>query len=178
METIAYGKITAENFFPTSLDSFVRRQEVHECWRKVDGQWTLLPIAYVEDWGLEECRSFAQAVLRGIRTGGTAFGAWAAGQTVGFAFLAGARSGSAGQYIDLAEFYVSAPYQRRGIGRELFRLACRSARERGASKLYISAHSARESIAAYRKYGCVEAEEINLLLAEKEPCDVQMEFRL
>ena len=57
-------------------------------------------------------------------------------------------------------------------------MACQGARELGASWLYISAHSAKESMAAYRALGCVEAEEINWTLAKKEPCDVQLEYRL
>ena len=73
---------------------------------------------------------------------------------------------------------MSPPYRRRGIGEKLLALACQGARELGAEQLYISAHSARASIAAYRKYGCVEAEEVHQFLAEKEPCDMQMEFRL
>lgn len=178
MERIDYQTITEENFSLTSLDGFIRRQEVTECWRRVDGQWRLLPIAYVEDWDLEARRLRAGRVLRGIRDGGIAFGAWSGGSVVGFARLALPLFGSANQYIDLAQFHVSAPFRRRGIGGELFRLACRGARELGASRLYISAHSARESMAAYRKYGCVEAREINQILAEKEPCDVQLEFPL
>ncbi|MDE7262580.1 MAG: GNAT family N-acetyltransferase [Oscillospiraceae bacterium] len=173
METITYKRITAENFFPTSLDGFVFRQEVRECWRRTEGRWKLLPVAYTDDSGPD-----AQTVLDALRDGAPAFGAWLEGTLVGLALLAKERFGSAGQYVDLAEFYVSLPWRRRGIGEKLFTLACQGARELGAEKLYISAHSARESIAAYRKYGCVEAEEVNQFLAEKEPCDVQMEFRL
>ena len=57
-------------------------------------------------------------------------------------------------------------------------MACREARALGAKRLYISAHSARETIAAYRALGCVEAEEICWPLARREPCDVQLEYRL
>ena len=173
MNLITYGRITRENFSTASLDGFIDRQEVTECWRRVDGQWKLLPIAYTDESGPD-----AQTVLDALEAGHPAYGAWAEGEVVGLALLDRERFGSAGQYVDLAEFYVSLPYRRRGIGRRLFELACQGARELGASKLYISAHSARESIAAYRSYGCVEAEEVNQALAEKEPCDVQMEFRL
>lgn len=173
METITYGKISDNNFSLTSLDRFDCRQEVRECWRRVDGRWKLLPIAYTDDSGPD-----ARTMLDALRAGNPAFGAWAGDELVGLALLAKERFGSMGEYIDLAEFYVSLPYRRRGIGKQLFELACQGARELGASKLYISAHSAKESIAAYRKYGCVEAEEINQILAEKEPCDIQMEFRL
>ena len=170
---VIYGKLTEENFSLTSLDGFICRQEVRECWRKVDGQWKLLPVAYTDDAGPD-----AQTLLEALKAGEPAFGAWAEGELAGFALLAKERFGSEGQYIDLAEFYVSLPYRRRGIGERLFALACQGARELGASKLYISAHSARESVAAYRKYGCVLAAEVNQALAEKEPCDVQMEYWL
>lgn len=175
---IVYRKITGENFSIASLDGFIRRQEVRECWRRVDGAWKLLPIAYVEDWDPEARRVRAERILQGVRSGGAAYGAWCDGGVVGFARLALPLFGSEGQYIDLAQLHVSEPFRRQGIGGELFRMACRGARELGASRLYISAHSAKESAAAYRKYGCVEAEEVNRVLAEKEPCDIQMEFQL
>ena len=41
-----------------------------------------------------------------------------------------------------------------------------------------SVHSSKESQAAYAALGCVHAEEINVKLAEEEPCDVQMEYKL
>jgi len=178
MDTIYYAQITEENFDAASLDNFVRRQEVAHCWRKRDGQWALLPIAYVEDWDPEGRRRRAEKLLRSAQRGDAAYGAWAGETLVGFARLEGPLFGSRKQYMDLAQLHVSAPFRNRGIGRELFGMACRGARERGAAKLYISAHSARESIAAYRKYGCVEAEEIYWPLAKKEPCDVQLEYPL
>ncbi len=178
MDTIYYAQITEENFDAASLDNFVRRQEVAHCWRKRDGQWELLPIAYVEDWDPEGRRRRAEKLLRSVQRGDAAYGAWAGETLVGFARLAGPLFGSREQYIDLAQLHVSAPCRGRGIGRELFRLACRGAREAGAEKLYISAHSAQETMAAYRALGCVEAEEIYWPLAKKEPCDVQLEYRL
>ena len=47
MSIAVYQRITAGNFTPASLDGFVRRQEIARCWRKRDGQWKLLPIAYM-----------------------------------------------------------------------------------------------------------------------------------
>lgn len=175
---VTYGRMTEENISPASLDGFVRRQEVTACWRKREGQWKLLPIAYVEDWDPAGRRYRAEKLFQSVRDGDTAYGAWMDGELVGFARLAGPRFGSRGQYLDLAQFHVSQPFRNRGIGRELFRLACQGARALGAERLYISAHSARETMAAYRALGCVEAEEINWALAKKEPCDVQLEFRL
>ncbi len=178
MDEITYHPLTAENFNTLSLDGFVRRQQVRECWRRVDGALALRPVEYLEDWTLEERRETAAQVLQAAEHGGAAFGAFCRGTAAGFAVLAGERLGSRGQYADLSLFYVSEPYRGRGIGGALFRMACSAAREMGAEKLYISAHSAREVMAAYWALGCVDAEEIDPRHAAVEPCDVQLEFRL
>ncbi len=175
---IEYKKLSAENFSPTSLDNFQRYQEVFHCWRNINGEYVLRPVHYIEDWDLCERRKLAERILKGIISGCRAYAATADGEIVGFAFLDGKLFGSKKQYIDLAEFYVSKPQRRLGIGKKLFCMACNGAKELGATKMYISAHSAEESIAAYKSYGCVLAEEINYILAEKEPCDLQMEFTL
>ena len=44
--------------------------------------------------------------------------------------------------------------------------------------LYISAHSAVESQAFYKKMGCVEAEEYDPAHTAAEPCDCQLEYLL
>ena len=77
--------------------------------------------------------------------------------------------------MDLSNIHVSRDMRRQGIGRELFSLAKQWAREHMAEKLYISAHSAVESQAFYQSMGCAEAVEYNRELAEKEPCDCQLE---
>lgn len=83
--------------------------------------------------------------------------------------------GSARQYMDLSSIHVSEDARGQGIGRELFMAAKHFARERKAEKLYISAHSAVESQAFYRKMGCTEAKEYNREHVEKEPYDCQLE---
>lgn len=178
MDRIAYAPLGAGNFGPEALDRFVRRQHVKQCWRRTDGGLALRPVEYIEDWTPEERRGTAAQVLRAVEGGGAAFGAFSRGELAGFAALAGERLGSRGQYADLALFYVSGPFRGRGIGGTLFRLACAAARGMGAEKLYISAHSAAEVMAAYWALGCVEAEEVDPHHASAEPWDVQLEFRL
>lgn len=85
---------------------------------------------------------------------------------------------SRNQYFPLIEFKVSYPYRGKRIGRILFSSAQFFALTLEAEKLYISAHSSKESQEAYRSQGCTEAEEINEELGEKEPSDVQMEYPL
>lgn len=86
--------------------------------------------------------------------------------------------GSRNQYLQLSNLHVSAEYRGRGIGRLLFRAACRRAAELRAERLYISAHSAEETQAFYRALNCTEAEKLMPDLFELEPCDCHLEFRL
>lgn len=175
---ISYQKLNDVNFNINSLDDFIRRQEVTECWRRVDGALVLVPESFVEDWDISKRRSVAEEILSCVKDGGFAYGAFSGGSVVGYVCVSGKRFGSEGQYIELILFHVSEPFRRMGIGKELFRLACNEARQIGAGKLYISAHSSKESQAAYRSFGCVEAVEINAEIAENEPFDIQMEYRL
>lgn len=64
MEEIRIERLTEDHFHLHSLDNFIRHQIVKECWRKADGQWVLLPIAFVEEWSLEKCREEAAEIIR------------------------------------------------------------------------------------------------------------------
>ena len=79
---------------------------------------------------------------------------------------------------NICAVYVEEAYRRQGIGKRLFSAICGAARALGAEKLYISAHSSKESQAAYRALGCVNAQEIDAAHAAAEPYDVQMEYDL
>lgn len=179
MKSITYLLLTQNNFNEDSLDDFLRYQEVKECWRKnSENEYVLVPIEYVEDWDLNKRRSVAREILQRIESNGFAYGAFCEGKVVGYILVSNEFFGSSHQYVELLLYHVSEPYRRCGIGKELFKLACNTAREIGAKKLYISAHSSKESQAAYRKLGCIEAVEVNQAIADNEPCDVQMEFVL
>ena len=179
MNTITYLFLTEKNFNENSLDEFVRYQEVKECWRKnPNNENVLVSNAYVEDWDLHRRKEVAREILNKIAGNGFAYGAFYEGKVVGYILVSNEFFGSSNQYIELLMYHVSEPYRRRGIGKELFKLACDTAKEIGAKKLYISAHSSKESQAAYCKLGCIEAIEINQAIAENEPYDVQMEYIL
>ncbi|MGN0643166.1 MAG: GNAT family N-acetyltransferase [Huintestinicola sp.] len=178
MTTIYYSKLSNENFSVNSLDKFIRHQEVTECWRKVNGSYVLVPNEFTEDWDTEKCREIAQTVITGIGNNGFAYGAFSGNEVVGYIYLSKDLFGSEDQYIELQLFHISEPFRRKGIGKKLFKLACTEAKAIGAKKLYISAHSSKESQAAYRSLGCVEAAEVNKEISENEPFDIQMEYRL
>ena len=116
--------------------------------------------------------------LHHINFGQTGFGAFDGERIIGFATVSHRIFGTAARYVQLVCFQISKEYRRQGIGRKLFSMVCEEARRLGADKLYISAHSSKESQAAYRALGCTPAEEINAELAAAEPFDIQMEYSL
>lgn len=170
--------LSKNNFHENSLDNFASEQCVTECWRKTDGEYKLIPVTYTEEWSLSVRREMALKILSATEDGAVAVAAELCGTIIGFALLSGNIFGGKNAYVDLAEFYVAAPYRRRGIGKILFKKICAEAKKRGAKKLYISAHSAKESIAAYKKYGCVPAAEPDGAHVVKEPFDLQLEYDL
>lgn len=175
---IEYQQLNSKNFTTHSLDDFIRHQQVQECWRVVDDQWKLVPIALEENWTEDECRTIAQDIALHMEKDQTAFGAFDGEKLVGFLTLSHNLFGSTAKYLELVCFQVSEPYRGKGIGTILFNQACQEAKRLGAEKLYISAHSSKESQAAYKALGCVHAKEINQKLAEEEPFDVQLECSL
>lgn len=86
--------------------------------------------------------------------------------------------GGCHNYLDLSSIHVSEDMRNQGIGAALFNEAKKWAKEHGASKLYISAHSAIESQAFYKKMGCIEVEQYNQDHVDKEPYDCQLECKL
>ncbi len=175
---IHYQRLNADNSNGHSLDDFVRHQTVASCWRKTGNDWKLVPNVYEENWSQVQCREIAEDVVHHINLDQTGFGAFDGGRIIGFVTVSHRIFGAAARYVELVCFQVSEEYRRQGIGRKLFSMACEEARRLGADKLYISAHSSKESQAAYRALGCTPAEEVKEALAAAEPFDVQMEYRL
>lgn len=160
------------------FSSFTRRQEVGDCWRKVDGAWVIKPDPFIDDWSEEDYTFLVECLKNTIATGGIVYGAFLDGRLKGFCSVEAAPLGSQGQYRDLTCIHVSKELRGHGTGKKLFLAAADWAREHGAQKLYISAHSAVETQAFYRGLGCVEAMEYQSEHAEKEPFDCQMEYQL
>ena len=178
MNKIEIIKLPDPRFNEYSLDDFIRHQVVSECWRNIDGEWKLLPVAFTEDWDLEKCREEAAEITDRVNRDLIAFAAVENDKIAGYITVVTKRIGSRKQYLQLEAFEVSEPYRGRGIGKQLFTDACKNAKEIGAEKLYISAHSSKESLAAYKALGCVHVQEIIHSIADKEPCDVQLEYVL
>lgn len=173
-------RLISENEIEKDLFRYhIRHQRVTKCCRKVDGVWNVVDVKpFTENWGEKEYEFLAACLKNTVATGGAVYGAFVDGCLKGWASVEGKPFGSRGQHLDLSSMHVSEDCRRTGIGRALVERAKVWAREHGAEKLYISAHSAVESQAFYLAMGCVEAEEYSARHVELEPADCQMELAL
>ncbi len=157
---------------------FIRRQNVTKCWRKEEGAWVIKDAPFVDDWTEEDYPILVSCLKNTAATGGFVYGAFCGGVLKGFVSVEPGLLGREQEYMDLSSIHISEDVRGQGIGKRLFLAAKDWAREKGAGKLYISAHSAVESQAFYRAMGCVEALEYQQAHVEKEPFDCQLECRL
>ena len=178
MVEILYRPIEYSEMDIDLFASFVRRQIVGDCWRKVDGQWIIKSDPFIDDWSEDDYIFLVKCLRNTINTGGGVFGAFSSEKLKGFVSIEGILFGTEKQYADLSSIHVSQDMRGIGIGRKLFMEAKEYAKKCGAKKLYISAHSAVETQAFYKAMGCVEALEYNRQHVEKEPFDCQLEYTL
>ncbi len=175
----AFCRLLHENEMTRELFAcFDRRQEVTFCRRRVGLSWRMVHCPFVDDWTEEQFRHQIHNLQTTLRGGGAVFGAFVDGTLKGFAAVEGKPFGPNDLYRDLTSLHVSADCRRRGLGRMLFELAARWAREHGAQKLYISAHSAQETQAFYASMGCVDTLWPSPEHVALEPFDCQLEYVL
>lgn len=175
---MVYRELIIEEVEMSLFASFNRRQNVTKCWRKIDGEWRIKNISFIDDWSEDDYLQGIQYLKQLICSGGYAVGAFWEGKLKGFASVEPIPFGSRFKYLDLSNLHVSEDMRGKGVGRKLFEQAVQWAKLQNAQKLYISAHSSVESQAFYKAMGCVEAIEYNLSHVEAEPFDCQLEYAL
>lgn len=158
--------------------AFIRRQEVTDCWRRAGEGWVIRPDPFVDDWTEADYQVLIRCLRDTAASGGFVYAAFVDGELKGFVAVTPEIFGGAHRYMDLAAIHVSADCRGHGLGRALFQAAAQWARERGAGKLYISAHSAVESQAFYARMGCVDAQLPDPHHVAAEPFDRQLELKL
>ncbi|MEG0663697.1 MAG: GNAT family N-acetyltransferase [Clostridia bacterium] len=178
MKAITYQQLYKNHLNENVLDKFNRYQEVSCCWRKQNDEWFLIDNPYIEDWDLEKKRNIVSELVNCVNNNGVVYGAIIDNTLIGFSCISADFFGKNNEYIELLIMQVSTEYRNKGIGKQLFKLIAGSARQLGARKIYISAHSSEESYAFYRAVGSVDAVEINQAIARNEPFDCQMEYVL
>lgn len=173
-----YRKLCENELCRELFRGFIRRQVVTKCWRRENGCWVIKDDPFIDDWSEADYQTLVACLKNTISTGGVVYAAFLDSSLKGFASVESAFFGKGKEYLDLTSIHVSADLRGSGIGKSLFLLAKDWAREKGAKKLYISAHSAVESQAFYRKMGCVEAKFYHQQHVAAEPFDCQLECKL
>lgn len=172
---ITYRTLTETEICRDLFRHFLRHQVVTDCWRRSNGEWVIRPDPFIDEWSEEDYETLVACLRETVRSGGFVYAAFCDGQLKGFVSVGSNLFGATQQYLDLTSIHVSEDQRRCGIGKTLFAAAKAWAKEHGAEKFYISAHSAVESQAFYKSMGCVEAKEYNQAHVEQEPFDCQLE---
>ena len=175
---IQYRELSQHEINKALFAQFNRYQVVTKCWRKEQGQWVIKDAPFVDDWKEQDYEFLVDCLKHTKQTGGFVYAAFCDGQLKGFVSVEPALFGGVHRYMDLSSIHVSRDLRGKGIGAVLFLAAKKWASRKGAAKLYISAHSAVESQAFYKKMGCTEAKEYNQKHVKKEPFDCQLECQL
>ena len=178
IDDICINEISLSDCKLELLASFDRYQEVRRNWRKQGAQWVLCDEPFTENWDDEKKKQVVKRIAQCINNGGCALGAYHQSKIIGFASFHANHFGSNHQYVELNFMHISNGFRGRGIGKRLFNEICKKARQRGVKKLYISGYPAEDSIAFYRKIGCIDACEINQGIQENAPRDCQLEYDL
>lgn len=170
---LSEGEINRELF-----SHFIRHQTVTRCWRREDDRWVIKNDPFIDDWNEKDYKILISCLKNTVTTGGFVYGAFCHGILKGFVSVEAEVFEERQRYLDLSSIHVSEDMRNSGIGSALFLAAKEWAKRHGAEKLYISAHSAVESQAFYRKMGCVEAAVYHQAHVEAEPYDCQLECQL
>lgn len=174
-DMIQYRNIPYEEINRELFGQFIRRQVVGKCVRRENGIAVIKSDPFIDDWSEDDYKILIRCLKNTLKTGGFVYGAFINGALKGFVSVESELFGGDNRYLDLSSIHISEDMRRKGIGKTLFTAAKEWAREKGAKKLYISAHSAVETQAFYKSMGCTEAAEYNQKHTEAEPYDCQLE---
>ena len=172
---IQYRALQTNELCRDLFKDFIRHQNVTKCWRRENNEWVIRDDPFIDDWSEADYRTLISCLKNTLATGGFVYAAFDEGRLKGFVSVESGLFGGGQKYLDLSSIHISEDMRNRGIGTKLFLAAKEWAKNNGAGKLYISAHSAVESQAFYKKMGCVEAELYHQKHVEAEPYDCQLE---
>lgn len=177
MGLITYQTLSENEIYLELFKDFIRHQTVTKCWRRENGKWIIKDDPFVDDWSEKDYEFLVSCLKNTVAGGGFVNAAFYKNALKGFVSVEPDFFGGEEKYLDLSSIHVSEDMRGMGIGKELFLSAKEWGRRRGGNKLYISAHSAVESQAFYKKMGCVEAKIYHQKHVEAEPYDCQLECK-
>lgn len=176
------NKVTYRNL---SIDECDRISEIdpsqwiEKAWRKINGQYKLIEINYMEKGWPDGLVAYREALRNTLNSGGVGFGAFnGKGKMVGYVTLNHDFFGKTSKYLLLDSIFVSREYRGFGIGKKLIDQIIKCAINWGADKLYTCAGSSEDTIAFYKSTGWVKASEVNQGLLEEDDRDIQLEYDL
>lgn len=140
-------------------------------YRLVEINWTDTELPNGFEWHLNRLKET-------LSDGGAAFGCFDRNVLIGYGTVDKQLIGKKGQYALLDQLFVSNDQRGKGIGKALFLMCAKRAKEYGAQKLFLCAGSAENTIAFYKRIGCAPVVERNERLYEEDPRDIQLEYRL
>lgn len=174
---IDYLELQAEDALKISeMDA---SQFVGRAWREVNGERQLIDINYQDSTWPNGFDHHYGNLVNTIESNGFAMGALdESSKLIGFVTVNKEVFGKQFKYVLLDQLFITLEYRGKGIGKELFNRAAKASEMFGAEKLFICAGSAEETVAFYEAMGCKRAEEINEILYQEDPRDLQMEYTI
>lgn len=177
MESVVYREMTIGE--AEQINDIDASQYIRKAWREVEGERVLIDLDYNDPTWPNGYEDHLKGLKKTIQDGGKAFGAYGKdGSLLGFATVNREIFGECFSYVLLDQMFISRSERGKGIGKSLFNLCAEEARTWRADKLYICAGSAEDTIAFYRRVGCVDAVEVNREFYESDPRDMQLEYSL
>lgn len=147
---LQYRTLCADELCRELFNDFIRHQNVRKCWRKENNNWIIKDDPFIDDWTDADYQILIDCLKNTIISGGFVYAAFYGSSLKGFVSVEPVLFGGAQKYLDLSSIHISEDMRRNGIGKTLFLAAKEWAKEHGAHKIYISAHSAVESQSFYK----------------------------
>jgi len=133
---------------------------------------------FVDDWDEQKKKQLLVYLQNAFKHGAIVIAAYKKHDIVGFGCVENKLIGKRKEYLEFSYLHISYKYRNKGIGKRIFLMCCDSAKKIGAKKIYIGAHPSIETQSFYKSLGCELASEIINEIYEKEPLDIQLEYKL
>ncbi|KGX88667.1 hypothetical protein N781_09720 [Pontibacillus halophilus JSM 076056 = DSM 19796] len=160
----------------TMLDSFQRYQKTERVYVECNGEILEKYDRFEDTWSISRKREVVRHFSEVIANGGLILLVERNHQIIGFAVIEGVEFGETAVYRELSYIHIDRRHRGKGIGKALFEMVRKAAKDIGAAKLYIGAHPSVETQHFYTRMGCTLAKEINQAIYEREPRDLRLEI--
>ena len=176
MNKLTFKKIVYKNINDNFLNGYNRFQEITNIVYLDQMELKEKENKFYETWNQEKLIEISRYLKSSVKSGSILYATYDYKKIVGFAMID--RKLLFDESINLKYIHVSKEYRGYNIGKYLFNIMALEAKKIGATKLYISSHSAVETQRFYQRVGCVLANKINRELQELEPYDIPLEYQL